>query len=121
MKKIATIAALASLFLSTTAVGATTIASKDAPFHEGEEVVACGVVKELTRFKRGLYLNMDARFPKQSLTLIVWENDVASFEQRHGSLEQLTNKKVCGKGTITSFRGRSQISLYNSYSLQVNI
>ncbi|MGL6175375.1 MAG: hypothetical protein ACRC1U_00060 [Vibrionaceae bacterium] len=120
MKKIATLAALASLCLSTAAYSATTIASKDAPFHEGKEVVACGVVKELTRFKRGVYLNMDERFPKQSLTLVVWENDLASFQQKHGALEQFVNKKVCGKGTVTSYRGRSQISLYNSFSLQVS-
>ncbi|MGL5291765.1 MAG: hypothetical protein ACRC9T_07575 [Vibrionaceae bacterium] len=120
MKKIAKFVVLASLFLSAASFGAITIASKEAPFHEGKEVVACGVVKELTRFKRGFYLNMDERFPKQSLTLIVWENDVAAFQQKHGSLEQLVNKKVCGKGTITSFRGRSQISLYNSYSLQIS-
>ncbi len=119
MKKITTLTVLTSLFLSTAPYCATTIDSKDALFHEGQDVIACGVVKELTRFKRGFYLNMDDRFPKQSLTLIVWEDDIASFQQKHGSLELLVNKEVCGKGTITSYKGRSQISLYNSYSLQV--
>ena len=89
--------------------------------HEGEDVIACGTLKEVSRFKRGLYLNMDERFPKQSLTLVVWEDDLAEFKQEHGSLQQLVNRTICGKGTVIEYRGRSQISLYNAFSLKVDV
>lgn len=120
MKLITSIVLLTSFLFSSFSYSAIKIDSKDAPFHEGEEVIACGTLKEVSRFKRGLYLNMDDRFPKQSLTLIVWEDDLAEFKQEHGSLQELVNSRVCGKGTVSEYRGRSQISLYNAFSLKVD-
>lgn len=120
MKIITPIALLTSLLLSSFAYSATKIDSKDAPFHEGEDVIACGILKEVSRFKRGLYLNMDDRFPKQSLTFVVWEDDMDEFKQEHGSLQELVNTRVCGNGTVSKYRGRSQISLYNAFSLKVD-
>ncbi|ELB2939314.1 hypothetical protein QNE58_004616 [Vibrio alginolyticus] len=120
MKLITPIALLTSLLLPSFGYSATKIDSKDAPFHEGEDVIACGTLKEVSRFKRGLYLNMDDRFPKQSLTLVVWEDDLVEFKQEHGSLQQLVDSRVCGKGTVLEYRGRSQISLYNAFSLKVD-
>jgi len=120
MKFITQTVLLTSLLLSSFSYSATQIDSKDAPFHEGEDVIACGTLKEVSRFKRGLYLNMDERFPKQSLTLVVWEDDLAEFKQEHGSLQQLVNSRVCGKGTVSEYRGRSQISLYNAFSLKID-
>lgn len=111
--------AVVSLFIALPSYASTKIESKDAPFYEGQNVVACGLIKEVSRFKRGFYLNLDDRFPKQSLTLVIWEDDVADIKIKHGSLQKLVGKEVCGKGTITEHKGHSQISLYNSYSLQV--
>lgn len=118
MKFFTSIALFAPLLLSSFCYGATEIDAKDAPFHEGKQVIACGTLKEISRFKRGIYLNMDESFPKQSLTLVVWEDDLAEFNQEHGSLQKLVNSRVCGKGTVTEYRGRTQISLYNAFSLK---
>ena len=117
MKKI-TLAFL-TMLIPTLAIGAIKIESKDAAFYEGENVIACGEIKEVSRFKRGVYINLDNKYPKQSLTLIVWENDLKAFNDQHGSVNSLINKKVCGKGEVTTYKGRNQISLYNSYSMQV--
>ncbi|HBC3534604.1 TPA: hypothetical protein KDZ66_003531 [Vibrio vulnificus] len=108
-----------SIATSFQATASTQIDSKDAPFHEGEDVIACGLIKQVSRFKRGFYLNMDERYPRQSLTLVVWEDDVAEIKERHGSLERLEAKRVCAEGRVTKYKGRSQISLYNSYSLKL--
>ena len=110
---------LITLSFSSFSFSATKIDSKNAPFHKGEDVIACGTLKEVSRFKRGRYLNMDGRFPRQSLTLVVWEDDLTQFSQEHGALEQLVGFRVCGKGTITEYKGRSQISLHNAFSLMV--
>lgn len=101
------------------AIASTQIDSKDAPFYEGENVIACGEIKQVSRFKRGFYLNMDERYPRQSLTLVVWEDDVAKIKEQHGSLDRLKNMHVCAEGRVTKYKGRSQISLYNSYSLKI--
>lgn len=109
----------ALVFLPFAISAATQIESKDAPFHEGENVTACGEIKQVSRFKRGFYLNMDEPYPKQSLTLVVWEDDVAEIKEKHGNLDSLANQKVCAEGRTTKYKGNSQISLYNSYSLKI--
>ncbi len=119
MNKINVFVAIIFILISTVSYSGTKIDSQDAPFHQGKDVTACGIVKEVSRFKRGYYLNMDDFYPKQSLTLVIWENDLAEFTERHGSLSNLTNKLVCGRGIVNEYRGRHQISLYNSYSLQI--
>ncbi len=107
------------VLISSHAYSASEIFAKDAPFHTGESVIACGELAQTSRFKRGVYLNLDATYPKQPLTLIVWEDDIAQFNQQHGNLHKLIGRTVCGKGTVTDYKGRSQISLYNAYSLVV--
>ncbi|WP_061014840.1 hypothetical protein [Photobacterium leiognathi] len=119
MNKLTAIAIFSTLILSAFSYGATEIESKQAAFYDGQNVIACGIVKEVSRFKRGFYINMDKPFPKQSLTLVAWENDIAEIQDKHGLLDNLVNKRVCAKGVINDYRGRSQISLYNSYSLLV--
>jgi hypothetical protein len=109
----------ALILFSPLAHSATQIEAKDAPFHTGENVVACGDLVQTSRFKRGVYLNLEDRYPKQSLTLVVWEDDLTQFNQQHGDLNKLVGKTVCGKGTITEYKGRSQMSLYNAYSMMV--
>ncbi|MBV7299358.1 hypothetical protein KU854_15940 [Enterovibrio sp. NIFS-20-8] len=98
----------------------TKIASKDAAFHEDQDVIACGELKQITRFKRGFYLNLDDKYPHQSLTLVVWEDDMAGFRQEHGKFDVMLDKQVCGKGTVTQYKGRSQMSLYNAFSFKIS-
>ncbi|MFA0692120.1 hypothetical protein [Vibrio splendidus] len=119
MKIIKILSVLALYLISSASYAELKIRSTEAPFHVGENVVACGVVKQVTRFKRGFYLNMDKKFPHQSLTLVIWEDDVAMLQETHDSFSKLENKEVCGKGKITEYRGQSQISLYNAFSLKV--
>jgi hypothetical protein len=109
---------LLALLLSSNSYAANQIPASEAPFHTGEDVVACGELVKVSRFKRGLYLNLDKSYPNQPLTLIVWEDDLAEFRERHGDLNNLVNHDVCGDGKVTKYKGMSQISLYNSYSLK---
>ncbi|WP_158587017.1 hypothetical protein [Motilimonas pumila] len=43
---------------------------------------------------------------------------MAEIKEKHGNLDSLVDKKVCAEGRITQYKGNSQISLYNSYSLR---
>ncbi|CED57380.1 putative exported protein [Aliivibrio wodanis] len=120
MKLIKTVLITISLFLSTFSYSAVKIEAKEAPFYTGEEVIACGQLMQITRFKRGVYLNLEAVYPKQPLTFVLWEDDIAPFQDQNGSIQSLINKRLCGKGKVTEYKGRSQISLYNMYSLKVD-
>ena len=95
------------------------IKSSDAAFHIGKNVIACGTVKQATRFKRGVYLNMYKPYPHQSLTLVVWDNDIHTFQNQHGALSDMTEKNVCAQGVITQYNGKNQMSLENSYSIKM--
>ena len=106
-------------FLSGNLYADSKINSSEAAFHTGKSVIVCGPVVESKRFKKGIYLNMDKPYPNQSLTLIIWESDLYSFQQDFGDIDKLVNKSVCAKGTINEYRGRSQISLHNSFSLKL--
>ncbi|NOH99449.1 hypothetical protein [Vibrio sp. 99-70-13A1] len=120
MKFVVPLTLISTLLLSSTGYSATKIDSKNAPFHVGEDVIACGILKEVSRFKRGVYLNMDNRFPKQSVTFVVWEDDLSTFRQEHGAFQSLTGQRICGKGIVNEYKGRSQISLYNAFSLKLS-
>lgn len=118
--KIITPLTILTLFLfSSASQSSKRIDSKDAPFNIGEEVVACGVLKEVSPFKKGLYLNMDAAYPKQSMTFVLWNDSLTEFQNKHGSLHKLTNSKICGKGTVTEYRNKIQVQLDKAFSLQV--
>ncbi len=99
---------------------ATEIKASEAAFYDGKNVIACGVLKEVSQFKRGFYLNLDDHYPKQSLTLVMWEDDIPEFTKQFGSIEKLINRNICGSGKITTYKGRKQISLYNSFSLRTS-
>ena len=111
---------LALFLFPTASFSSVEIASEDAAFHIGESVIACGTIQQTTRFRRGVYLNMDKPYPHQSLTLIVWENDINNFQNKFGELSNMIGKEVCAQGTITQYKGRNQISLGNAYSLKVD-
>ncbi|MGS0692142.1 hypothetical protein [Shewanella sp. 30m-9] len=120
MKKLLIFTIFLSSSLSYSAHSQVKIDSKEAPFYEGENVVACGVLKQVTKFKRGLYFNLDERYPRQSLTLVVWEDDLYDFKKRFGTPDNLVGNRVCGKGKVTEYKGRNQINLYNSFSFNLD-
>lgn len=106
-------------FIASVTHAATTISSKEVPFHQGENIVACGVLEEVSHFKKGVYLNMDAAYPNQSMTFVVWEGDLAEFNQKFGNLNELIGQNICGSGVVKEYKGRSQIHLYNAFSLKL--
>lgn len=120
MKKYIPISLLILLITSNISLSAQKIQTKNAPFHQGEEVVACGELKEVTNFRKGVYLNMDKPYPKQTMTFIIWESDIDEFKKKHGDLRMLVNTNICGMGLVSEYKNNIQIKLHKPYSLQVN-
>ena len=90
-----------------------------APFHVGKTVMACGDVAQVSKGKKAHYLNLDKRYPNQSLTVLVWDNNLEAFEQRFGKLTKFKNQKVCARGKIIEYKNSLQIQVSNPQFLRL--
>lgn len=95
------------------------IQSIKAPFHVGKSVLACGPVAQVSRTQKAIYINLDRAYPNQSLGLVVWTSEAATYESRLGDLSALAGKTVCGRGLITEYRNRLQIVMKNPQYLRL--
>lgn len=77
---------LTALLILPMIVSGNEINTLDAAFHKGKEVVACGTLKQVSEFKKGLYLNMDNKYPKQSVTFVIWKDKVEEFNTKFGDI-----------------------------------
>lgn len=85
---------------------------KNAKLYVNKNVATCGVVKQMTRFKKGFYLNLNAHFPDQELTLVAWNNFIDDFEDHdYYKIERLKGRGVCASGIVKKYKGRYQINL----------
>src|SRR5262245_41334061 len=78
--------------------------------HLGEKANVCGVVVS-TRYleskrRSPTLLDLDRAYPNQPFTIVIWGADRAKFGNPE---ERYANKRVCVTGTITEFRGTSEI------------
>ncbi len=90
-----------------------------APFYLNQSVLACGELSEIKHFKNRHYLNLDAPFPKQTLTLLIWNNHYPQFEERFGTLDQYLNRRFCALGVIEQYNDQLQIKLSNPHFLRL--
>jgi hypothetical protein len=93
---------------------AQTISSADAKNHLGERATVCGLVvnKHVASQSRGrpTFIDLDKSYPSQSFTVLVWKHDKATV----GFLP--SNGQLCVTGTITQYRGGTEIVLHNAAS-----
>ncbi|CAM4447363.1 hypothetical protein [Vibrio agarivorans] len=90
-----------------------------APFHVGETVMACGEVAQVSKGRKATYLNMDNRYPNQTLGILIWDNYLPDFERRFGDLREMENERVCARGKITEYKGTLQIQVANPQFLRL--
>lgn len=90
-----------------------------APFHVGETVMACGEVVQVSKGKKAHYLNLDNKYPNQTLTVLIWDNNLQGFEARFGELSQLEQHRVCARGKITEYKNSLQIQVSNPQFLRL--
>ncbi len=96
-----------------------TIDSSRAAFHVGETVMVCGSITEVTDFKKGTYLNFGAKFPKQHISVTIWDDQKNNFLVRFGSLKVFENRRACARGKITEYKNRLQIIIKNPQFLRL--
>lgn len=86
------------------------LSANDAKNHIGETATVCGSV-ESTHFasssnKQPTFLNLDAAYPKQIFTIVIWGSDRSKFGRPE---VEFSNKRVCVTGKISEYRGVPEI------------
>jgi hypothetical protein len=90
------------------------LTAKAAKAKVGETVTVEDKVAEVNKTDRIIRLNLGAKFPKQELTLVIFPDNFAKFED----VEKLADKTVRASGRITEYQGRPQIVLTDKGQLQ---
>lgn len=95
------------------------IPAHKAPFYVGKEIMACGILSEVSKFSKGLYLNLDKPYPNQTLTLVVWDEHIAPIKLKFGDLNSKIGREFCALGTIEKYKKRLQLQVNNPQFLRL--
>jgi hypothetical protein len=100
--------------------GAQQLSAADAKQHTGEVATVCGQVASIhfAAHSRGepTFLDLDAAYPNQVFTVLVWGEDRAKF----GNIDaQYSKAHVCVHGTITQYRGGPEMVVHDPSSISI--
>ena len=99
-----------TFFIMGIANAQTTIKLDEVSQHIGDSVTVCGTVADMRYFENSknkpTFLNMGAKYPKQQLTVVIWENVRAQFS---GKPEDLKDKQICITGRIILYKEKPEI------------
>lgn len=120
-KKILTVLAIPILSFSSTASYAaeSKIEAFKAPFHVGETVMACGNLAEVKHLSNRHYMNLDKKYPNQTLTILVWDNNYRWFEERFGNIDGYVGRRFCARGKIEEYKNNMQMKIANPQFLRL--
>ena len=91
------------------------LAAKDAKGKVGETITVEAKVAEVNKTEKIIRVNLEARFPKQELTLVVFPANFSKFED----VEKLEGKTVRVTGKVSEYQKRPQIVLDAKEQLKV--
>ena len=91
------------------------LAAKDAKGKVGETITVEAKVAEVNKTEKIVRINLEARFPKQELTLVIFSSNFSKFED----VEKLEGKTVRVTGKVTEYQKRPQIVLDSKDQLKV--
>ena len=81
----------------------------------GETITVEAKVAEVNKTEKIVRINLEARFPKQELTLVIFSSNFSKFED----VEKLEGKTVRVTGKVTEYQKRPQIVLDSKDQLKV--
>jgi len=91
------------------------VPAKEAKSKVGETITVEAKVAEVNKTEKIVRLNLEARFPKQELTLVIFPANFSQF----GEVEKLAGKTVRVTGKVTEYQKRPQIVLDSKEQLKV--
>lgn len=87
----------------------------------GKEMTICGKVYQVTKPQgiRGnpTYINMGARYPNHSFTVVIWGQDAMEFPM--GALKAFEGKQIVVTGLVEEYRGKPQIIVKDVEQIEV--
>lgn len=89
--------------------------AKDAKGKVGETITIEAKVAEVNKTEKIIRINLEARFPKQELTLVIFAVNFSKFED----VEKLEGKTVRVTGKVSEYQKRPQIVLETKEQLKV--
>jgi hypothetical protein len=108
--------ALVLLLISSLTSQAQQLTAAQAKSHEGESATVCGVVagEHTSSNSKGTptFINLDAAYPRQIFTILVWGED----RDKVGVLPR-NGEHVCVNGLITAYRGVPEIVVHSKQQL----
>jgi hypothetical protein len=101
-------------------IGAQQLSATDAKLHTGEVATVCGQVASVhfAAHSRGepTFLDLDAAYPNQVFTVLVWGEDRAKF----GNIDaKYSNVHLCVHGPITQYRGSPEMVVHDPSSISI--
>ena len=95
------------------------VEANKAPFYVGRTVLACGKLAGAKPFKKGIYLSLDKPFPKETLTILIWDRHLPDIRSKFGRLDDLKNRQFCALGEITEYRKHLRLEIENPHHLRL--
>ena len=87
------------------------LTTAEARAHIGEQATVCGLVRSArwasNSNRRPTFLNLDAAYPKQLFTVVIFEENRGKFTPAPET--QFDRKRICVTGKIEDFRGTPEI------------
>lgn len=109
------------LFLVYVSYSQITITAEETQKHIGDSVTVCGKVYDgryMTQVKNNpTFLNIGGLFPKQLLTVVIWNNVRKQFETAPEEL--FKGKVICVTGRIELYKEKAQIVLRRKEDMRV--
>jgi micrococcal nuclease len=96
------------------------ISAVEAAAHIGDTATVCGYVasaRYLDRGRRPTFLNLEAPYPDQAFTVVIWGQDRRNFPNPPVRLYR--NRNICVTGSIEAYRGKPQIVVAAAESIRI--
>lgn len=100
-----------SLFTSPSFAAQKAVSASRAANYIGDTVLACGKLMEVKRTRTSIFLNLDAPYPHQSLTIYVKKSNYNEVFSELGSPNSHINKIVCALGEVKEYKKNVQIEV----------
>ncbi len=107
------------IFVGSSNANGKEINALDAMNHLGKTANICGSLAGIKDFKSGIYLSIDKPYPYESITFVVWDDNINKITKEWGSFRGLRGKTVCAEGKIEAYRNKPRISINSGYDFYV--
>lgn len=96
-------------FVTESFAGTKAVSAARAANYMGQKVMACGKLAQVKHIKNRHFLNLDAPYPHQSLSVLIWGEDYSAISAKLNSPEANIGKIICAFGTVSEYKKNVQI------------